>query len=163
MDHLHTKYPDIGFAIMGDFNRMTINHILKNCNLKQLVTFPTRGDATLDLIMTNFSVHYKDPVPMPAMGKSDHMCILWRPKVQVVKHQSTKRTYRPMKDSQLREFGVWIKDEDWSNVLSAENTQQKADALYESLRGAIDRFYPMQQCKSTTTINRGCLRRSKLF
>ena len=24
MDHLHTKYPDIGFAIMGDFNRMTL-------------------------------------------------------------------------------------------------------------------------------------------
>ena len=79
MDHLHTKYPDIGFAIMGDFNRMTINHILKNCNLKQLVTFPTCGDATLDLIITNFSVHYKDPDPMPALGKSDHVCILWRP------------------------------------------------------------------------------------
>ena len=126
MDHLHTKYPDIGFAITEDFNRMTINHILKNCNLKQLVTFPTRGDATLDLIMTNFSVHYKDPVNMPALGKSDHVCILWRPKVPVVKHQSTKRTYRPMKDSQLREFGVWIQDEDWSNVLSAENTQQKS-------------------------------------
>ena len=47
MDHLHTKYPDICFAILGDFNRMTINHILKNCNLKQLVT--SRGDAKLDL------------------------------------------------------------------------------------------------------------------
>ena len=49
-----------------------------------------------------------------------------------------------MKDSQLREFTVWIQDEDWSNVFSAENTQQKADALYESLWGAIDRFFPMQ-------------------
>ena len=75
------------------------------------------------------------------------VCILWRPKVQVVKHQSTKRTYRPMKDSQLREFGVWIQDENWSNVLSAENTQQKADALYESLWGAIDRFFPIQTVK----------------
>ena len=101
----------------------------------------------ISIIMTNFSVHYKDPVPLPALGKSDHVCILWRPKVQVVKHQSTKRTYRPMKDSQLREFGVWIQDEDWSNVLSAENTQQKADALFESLRGAIDRFFPMQTVK----------------
>ena len=64
--------------------------------------------------------------------------------MQVVKHQSTKRTYRPRKDSQLREFSVWIQDEDWSNVLSAENIQQKADVLYESLWGAIDRFFPMQ-------------------
>ena len=84
MNHLHTKYPDTGFGIMGDFNRMTINHILKNCNLKQLVTFPTGGDATLDLIMTNFIVNHKDPVPMPSFGKSDHVCILWKPEVQVV-------------------------------------------------------------------------------
>ena len=40
-----------------------------------------------------------------------------------------------------------IQDEDWATVLSAENTQQKADALYESLRGAIDRFFPMQTVK----------------
>ena len=112
-----------------------------------MVTFTTRGDATLDLIMTNFSVHSKDPVPMPALINTDHVCILWRPEVQVVKHRSTKRTYRPMKDSQLREFDVWIQNEDWSNVISAENTQQKADALYESLRGAIDRFFPMQTVK----------------
>ena len=49
-----------------------------------------------------------------------------------------------MKDLQLREFSVWIQDEDWSNILSAENTQQKADALHESLWGAIDRLFPMQ-------------------
>lgn len=149
MDLLHTKYPDIGFAIMGDFNRMTVNNIVKNCNLKQLVKFPTRGNATLDLIMSNFSFHYRDPVPMSALGKSDHVCVLWRPEVQGIgiKHQSTKRTYRPMKDSQLREFGMWIQELDWSNVLQAENTQQKADALYESLQGAVDTFFPMQTVK----------------
>ena len=52
-----------------------------------------------------------------------------------------------MKNSQLREFSVWIQDEDWSKVLSAENTQQKADTLYESLQGAIDSFFPMQTVK----------------
>ena len=84
---------------------------------------------------------------MPALGKSDHVCVLWRPEVQVVKYQRTKRTYRPIKDSQLREFGMWIQGEDWSNVFSANNTQQKADALYESLRGAIDTFFPVQTVK----------------
>ena len=144
MDLLHTKYPDIGFAIMGDFNRMPVNNILKHCNLKQLVKFPTRALATLDLIMTNFNVHYRDPVPLSALGKSDHVCILWRPKVHVIKNQGSKRTFRPMKDTELREFGRWIQEQDWSNVLKAENTQRKADALYESLHGAVDRFFPMQ-------------------
>ena len=147
MDLLHAKYPDIGFAIMGDFNRMTVNNILKNCNLKQLVKFPTRAQTTLDLIMSNFNVHYRDPVPLSALGKSDHVCILWRPEVLGIKHQSSKRTYRPMKDSQLRGFGLWIQEQDWSNVLKAENTQQKADALYRSFQGAVDRLFPMQTIK----------------
>ena len=42
---------------------------------------------------------------------------------------------------------MWIQAEDWSNVLSANNTHQKPDALYESLRGAIDTFSPMQTVK----------------
>ena len=128
------------------FSKIMNNEIATSCLTEKNVT----GNLPfhfISRIMTNFSVHYKDPVLMPALGKSDHVCILWRPKVQVVKHQSSKRTYCPMKDSQLREFGVWIQDEDWSNVLSAENTQQEADALYESLRDAIDRFFPMQTVK----------------
>ena len=43
---------------------------------------------------------------------------------------------------------MWIQNEDWSNVLSVENTQQQANALYGSLRGIIDRLFPMQTVKA---------------
>ncbi|XP_072037054.1 uncharacterized protein [Amphiura filiformis] len=148
MDFLHTKYPEIGFTIMGDFNRMNVNNVLKNCNLKQLVTFPTRGEATLDLIMTNISSHFKDPIPVSALGKSDHICIIWRPTVlHIAKHCNDKRTHRPMKDSQIREFGLWIQGHDWSNVLTASTTQLKANALYRSLHDAIDSHFPLATLK----------------
>ena len=55
MDALHTKYPDIGFAILCDFNKMDIKPVLRNNNLKQIIKFPTRGNAILDLILTNIS------------------------------------------------------------------------------------------------------------
>ena len=55
MDALHTKYPDIGFAILGDFNKIDIKPVLRNNNLKQIIKFPTRGNAILDLILTNIS------------------------------------------------------------------------------------------------------------
>ena len=75
MDLLHTKYPEIGFVIMGDFNRMHINDILYNCNLRQLIKFPTRGQATL--VLTNLIAHYEDPSPLSALGENDHICIKW--------------------------------------------------------------------------------------
>ena len=62
-------------------------------------------------ILTNFSVHYKDVVLMPALGKSDHVCILWSPEVQVVKHQSTKRTTKDSGDP------MWVQDEDCTSSM----------------------------------------------
>ena len=51
VDHVRTSYPEMGFCIMGDFNKMNINSILRGNNLKQIVTFPTRGNATSALIL----------------------------------------------------------------------------------------------------------------
>ena len=58
MDILHVKYPDIGFLILGDFNRMNTSTIQYGYNLKQVVDFPTRDEATLDLILTNMTQFY---------------------------------------------------------------------------------------------------------
>ena len=44
----------------------------------------------------------------------------------------------------MREFGRWIQEQDWLNVFKAENAQQKADALYETLQSAIDKFIPQK-------------------
>ncbi|XP_072042807.1 uncharacterized protein [Amphiura filiformis] len=132
---------------MGDFNRMQINNILYNCNLKQLIKFPTRGQATLDLVLTNIGAHYNEPIPLSALGKSDHISIMWKPLEYVAKHSNVKRTYRSMKEHQIREFGNWIQHKDWTNVLNASNTQQKADALYESLHGAVESFFPLTTVK----------------
>ena len=79
VDHIRTSYPEMGFCIMGDFNRMNINSILRGNNLKQIVTFPTRGNATLDLILTNIQDHYHKPSPYSPIGMSDHDCVLWQP------------------------------------------------------------------------------------
>ena len=40
---LQTKYPDVSFVVLGDFNRMNLNSILNAQSLKQIVYFPTRG------------------------------------------------------------------------------------------------------------------------
>jgi hypothetical protein len=52
-----------------------------------------------------------------------------------------------MKENQMKDFGKWIQSKDWTNVLKANNTQQKADALYESLQGAVESFFPLTAVK----------------
>ena len=143
MDLLQTKYPDVSFVVLGDFNRMNINSILNAQSLKQIVYFPTRGQATLDKVLTNIDKFYEKPYPYCPIGKSDHTCVVWNPRT----HQSHKftnktRTYRPMKDSQIREFGTWIQSQDWCDVLQADSTQLKTDVFYKTVNQAIDMHFP---------------------
>ncbi len=105
------------------------------------------GQATLDLILTNLFAHYEDPSPLSVLGNSDHICVKWRPSDYSRKHHNDKRTFRPMKDHQMRAFGNWIQDHDWSEVLQDGSTQQKADAFYRSLHGAMDSFFPLTTVK----------------
>ncbi|XP_032872293.1 NACHT, LRR and PYD domains-containing protein 12-like [Amblyraja radiata] len=70
------KYPDAAFIILGDFN---------HCNLKknipklyQFVTFPTRGNKTLDHCYSNIKNAFTAE-PIPHFGKSDHLAIRLKP------------------------------------------------------------------------------------
>ena len=47
------RYPGCGILLTGDFNRLNLSRLLMQFKLKQLVNFPTRGERTLDLIITN--------------------------------------------------------------------------------------------------------------
>ena len=60
---------------------MNSKRIVGGNNLFQLVDFPTCGDATLDLVITNHKLvsHYQKPIPLSAIGMSDHDCVLWNP------------------------------------------------------------------------------------
>ncbi|XP_072016828.1 uncharacterized protein [Amphiura filiformis] len=99
--------------------------------------------------MTDFSKFYSDPLPMSPVGKSDHIRIVWKPNPSTTrKHKNTFRVVRTFKDSQIREFGTWIQDQNWSNVFEANNTQEKVDAFYEHLNSAMESFFPHVKVKN---------------
>ena len=52
-----------------------------------------------------------------------------------------------MKDSQIKEFGRWIQNQTWDNVINAQGTQDKADAFYGYLDDSIESFFPMKTVK----------------
>ena len=69
------RYPSCGILLSGDFNRLNISRLQTQFKLKQLVRVPTRGNQTLDLILTNMPhVCNKDLVQtFPPLGLSDHL------------------------------------------------------------------------------------------
>ena len=69
--------------------------------MKQIVHFPTRGRRTLDLLLTNISRYYQDPIERPPFGLSDHASIELQSKERAHEKQPTitmkARDLRPTK------------------------------------------------------------------
>ncbi len=151
VDYLRTKYPEIGFVILGDFNRMNIQRIVNGNDLNQIIYFPTRGNATLDLVLTNHKLksHYRKPIPLSPIGYSDHLSILWEPcVVKSLKNQKEVRITRPFRESGVRAFGQWVQNQDWLEILQTDGTQEKTDKFYQMLDLAIDDCFPLVKTKS---------------
>ena len=110
MYYLNSKYANPLFVIMGDFNDLKTNEIRNACSLKQVVKVPTRKNATLDLILTNKSnIFYKDPITLPSISTSDHLCVLYEPIAYTnISHEKTKIFTRKFHKSAMIAFGAWL-------------------------------------------------------
>ena len=152
VDFLRSKYPDISILITGDFNRMEINNICRGNDLYQLVDFPTRKNATLDLMMTNevLKKHYRKPFPISPLGYSDHSCIVWKPNnhcAKTCKNTRKVQVVKPLTVNGINSFGTWIQGVDWHEVLEANTTQEKADAFYAILDLGMEICFPEKRVR----------------
>ena len=71
LDTVLDKNPNAGVMLVGNFNHFNFRILSNNFNLRQLVKAPTRGSATLDLILTNLFEHYCKPDILAGTGLSD--------------------------------------------------------------------------------------------
>ena len=75
LSFIESRFSIFDLLIVADFNRLNTKRLQISFDLKQIVTFPTRGDRTLDLVLTNLEEYYKDPIQSPPHGLSDHMSV----------------------------------------------------------------------------------------
>ena len=75
LSSIESRFPNCGLLIAGDFNRLNTKRLQNSFDLKQIVTFPTQDDRTLDLVLTNLKEYYKDPIQRPPHGLSDYMSV----------------------------------------------------------------------------------------
>jgi hypothetical protein len=66
---LSTKYTNAKFCVCGDSNDLNYSAITTAFPLQQIVNFPTRGNNTLDIILTDVDEYIKTkPNPSPPLG-----------------------------------------------------------------------------------------------
>ena len=82
LTRVEAMYSNCGIVLMGDLNRLRTSSISRFFKLKQLVNFPTRGQRTLDVILTNIPQFYDVPERLAPFGLSDHFTISLFPKVR---------------------------------------------------------------------------------
>ena len=108
--------------------------------------FPTHEQTTLDLILSDLSRQYQPPQPLPPVGRSDHISVLWRPAPTTsVQTSPVTRYHRPLPDSGMREFGQWITRHPWTEVTEAENVNDKWGNYVATTTQAFHRCFPVKK------------------
>ena len=141
-------YPNCGLIIAGDFNRLDVNSIRRHFKLKQIVKVPTRGQAILDLVLTNLSDHYSPVEISPPFGLSDHNTIMVKPKVRSP-GQSTRRsiTVRDTRPSRKNELGRYLCSVDWSVINSTDDCESQLQMFTNLVKNGLDNIMPERSKK----------------
>ena len=118
-------HPCAGVVISGDRNDLEISAILSiDPSLRQTVRHSTRGEKVLDIIVTNLSRFYSEPVIVPPLhpdtpgqgAPSDHRGVVATPYNNTSHIQSTKQriNIRPLPDSLLQVFERKLKMQEFN-------------------------------------------------
>ncbi|KAK1793638.1 hypothetical protein P4O66_012012 [Electrophorus voltai] len=120
LTQFQAQHGDAALIVVGDFNSANLKHAVPN--LYQHVTFPTRGNRTLDHCYTPYKDSHK-ALAHPPFGKSDHASIFLIPKY---------------KQSLKREASVQKEVTRWTDQLVAALQDALDDADWDMFRRSTD-------------------------
>ena len=151
--HFYSKYADPLILLMGDFNDLKVKDICESCKLKQLVKVPTRKYAIIDLIMMNSENNmYRDPITLPSIRSSDHLCVLLKPKEIInTKIRKEKVMMRKFKRSAIILFGTWITRFDWSELIMLKDVNDKVAYFATITWIMVEKYFPLTPVLITNT------------
>ena len=153
VQYLKREYANPLFLIMGDFNDLPTRSLCSTCDLKQEVKVPTRGDATLDLILTNRKIElYQEPISLPKIGGGDHFPVLYIPK-KYIPPKNIKKIIeiRKFLKSTIILFGAWITRVNWSWLNDIHDVNDKVKYFSSILWKMIDRYFPLVKVVISST------------
>ena len=145
LSFIESEFPNAAILIVGDFNRLDISQLETQFNLKQIVKFNTRGERTLDLIITNLSNFYQSPVRFPPFGLADHFTIVTKPTLRP--RTVTRKLFVQVRDLRVSSkvaLGRYLSSIDWSVLDNLVSCQSKLDFFTNILKAGIDTIMPLK-------------------
>ena len=148
-----------GVIISGDRNSIEISALLSiDPTLQQIVKVPTRGLRTLDVIITNLSRYYHDPVVIPpiipdnpgAGVPSDHSGILATPNTnstQVTRRTRITKNIQPLPESLFHPFEQKITTQLQKFVISQNSSTDSVQQFQDTLKSMVDDTFPKREIK----------------
>ena len=144
---LESKYSNCGFLVLGDLNHLNDARLKSNFKLKQIVHFPTRGQNTLDKILTNLQDYYDTPVERPAFGLSDHSSVEVQPKQRVKTSQTIQtvisRDLRPSNRVAMQTY-LYEVDVTAAMIRAMTTCKGKVSMLQTIIKTGLDSILPMK-------------------
>ena len=135
--------------LAGDFNKLDFAHTARTFQLKPSVSFPTRGNNTLDQIFTNLLEYYQPATSAPPFGLSDHLTIGLRPRIR--SNQKTHRKFiktRDKRPSKIASLGRFLSEIPWSDLLSTvQSCDDKLTILTDIITYGLNTIMPQQSMK----------------
>ena len=150
---------ELKFLLGGDLNRIDIDKILRSYGaLNQIILVPTRKNETLEKVITDLQSFYHPPTSHPPLQvdenmtgeDSDHNIVLLTPvniKVKVPKRSKKTVKSRPISESKIKEFHKFMTVHNWSEVIEAEEIDDKTSNFHKTLAFSLDLYFPEQEIK----------------
>ena len=156
---LLTRYPDAGIMGGGDRNSLNLSPILaavpRMQNIQQL---PSLKEKNLDVLLTNMAPLYSIPIIAPPVlcddpnkgVPSDHSVPIAYPITSATlgKLQKYKeRTTRPLPESAVRQFGLALIEQDWTEMKSNDSSEKQEMTMQNILTSLIEEHCPTKTVK----------------
>ena len=149
LSRIESDIPGAGIILAGDWNRANVSPVIKHFRLTQVVHFPTRGDRTLDKVLTNLTEHYEKPSPFPPFGLSDHCTVGLFPKIRSKANIPANRTVttRTVNAESKQAFGRYMTGVDWSLIDTIDSVQEQYAHFSALIHIGLDSILPKKRVK----------------
>jgi hypothetical protein len=146
MNKLSCKF-NAKLILAGDFNNMPLHDFTGQFDLKPCVDFHTRGNATLDQILTDIPAYGTAIKLPPLIGNENDHCGILLQSATMDRHSFTKTKKRVVTNSSKHSVMLSIAKQDWRAVTVAENLDDKVEHLHNIATGILDQHCPIRTVK----------------
>ena len=147
--------------VAGDFNQWEVDKALIDfIDLVEADVGPTRGSRSIDRIFSNFggsigSAYTVPPIQAddPGQGRpSDHrVAVVTADLPRIDAFRWLKYSYRFYNEESVEKFRKWIALEDWNAVVTAADSNSKAEAYQSLVDRAIEDCFPLVTVRRKST------------